>query len=246
MQGLSVQAVRFEFPTEPLDLAIPVKLTVKEPGPYFIEVWIEGRLIGRRPILFGELPTDFDLGDEGAIRACLAKLDTERTELEDPELTDDVCFLDYFSICQRCHSERDVLRFEGEPLAVYWDQYPLQYKAFLALSVRLPRGEHAVRVDLVHISTRLATPIETATVVSDSSMVSTRIHGETILQVPEPGFYFINAYVNDKRVASRLLSAETARAQYSYGLLPEHRAQVESGEFLVLLRGAQMPDPSPG
>jgi hypothetical protein len=66
-----------------------------------------------------------------------------------------------------------------------------------------------VRVDLVHATTERVSPVTNANVVSFSSSMVTPVHGELIASVPEPGIYYLNAYVDDRLTGATLLFAET-------------------------------------
>ncbi len=74
---------------------------------------------------------------------------------------------------------------------------------------------------------------------SRSSSVVTELHGDLAFPIPEPGIYFVSLVINESRVATAILPAETPAAEWSYALRPEDTARVEGGELLALLRGSQ-------
>ena len=96
-----------------------------------------------------------------------------------------------------------------------------------------------MRVDLVHASSRVVTPVTTAQIESDSTMGLVQIHGELIVPIPGPGWYFANLYCDDALVGSTMICAETSKATYSYSLFPKDIERVEAGELLVVLKRAR-------
>lgn len=144
----------------------------------------------------------------------------------------------YFTICRNSIHQNARLKFENQFVAVYWKSYPLDLRTHIASAFRMPKGKHNVKVDLVNAATRKSSPVTTADINSFSSFIITPIHGDVIIQVPEPGIYFINVSVDDRRIGSLILAAETNNPRWSYTLLPEHKAQVSNGELLNLLKRA--------
>jgi hypothetical protein len=67
-------------------------------------------------------------------------------------------------------------------------------------------------------------------------METVHVHGETMVSVPTPGWYFFNLYVDDTLIGSSMICAETEKAGYSYSLLPADAERVAGGELLILSR----------
>jgi hypothetical protein len=163
-----------------------------------------------------------------------------RQVVVDPEIGDsDRIFVSYFTLCRQIHWEPMVLRFDQMPAAVYAKEYPVSVRFAVATGFRGKRGTHALRIDLVNAATRVSREVVRMDVESRSSSVVTELHGDLAFPIPEPGIYFVSLVINESRVATAILPAETPAAEWSYALRPEDTARVEGGELLALLRGSQ-------
>jgi len=242
-QSIYTEEIHVEFLTEEVDLAIPITLDVPEPGPYFLECYISGQLLGRRAIYFGQF-SDSPASETKLIeisKKLRQKLLEQHRACRDTVLEDSGrSELVYFSVCQNCITEGGYLKFERQFVAAYWRSYPLKLRLFIASGFRMPSGEHDVRLDLVNASTREVSTIGNMTVTSNSSCNMIPIHGELIPVVPKAGLYFVNVHIDNQLVGSVILAAETDRPLYSYNLEKENLTSVTNGELLILLKRAQI------
>jgi hypothetical protein len=239
---LHSSSIHVEFFPEELDLAIPVVLDIRKPGPAFLECYVADQLIGRRALYFGEAlqPSDTAIGLANFADQMTKQVLAEQRACSDPVLEASKSELVYFSICQGCTLEGDYLKLEREFTAIYANHYPLRFRLFVASAFRSPLGKHEIRIDLVNAATREVSSLAKTTIDSDSSCIVSPIHGELIGTLPKAGLYFVNAYVDGQLVGSKVLAAETEQAQYSYRLLNEDAEHVAAGGTFVLLKGAQL------
>jgi len=239
--------VRIEIFPEEIDVVRELTLTVDKPGAAFLECVISGQSLGRRALYFGEAPifAGPEKGFGEFARQQVQELHEKIRASVDPLLeASGSSELVYFSVCQGCVDDGMLLRLERPIAAAYWKQYPLPLRMFLATALRMPAGKHQLRVDLVDVATRRTSQITTATVESRSSCIVTPVHGEVIALVPAPGWYFVNVSVDDRRLGTTVLAAETDRPRYSYDLADEILAQVSAGELFVLLKRSRQEAPS--
>lgn len=241
---------RNDYLPEEVEFVCKTRLKVDAPGPAFLEARIDGQLLARRAIRFGEtdgpIPNDpRELAEFAARNDARAKA-AQQADV-DPALEQDLRpGLAYFVLCQEVHNGADLV-FEQEFKAAYWKTYPLLLKCNIALGFRVPPGEHKLQIVLVDAATRKDATIDTGSCVSRSACLTTAFEGTVVIQVPKPGYYFVNALLDGKRLGTRLLVAETAKAQFSYSLRKEDAARVEAGELLLLaIKSQSLGDGSTG
>ncbi len=233
-----------QYFSEDIDIQIQLRLVIDKPGPVFLEARVKDKILGRRAMYFGKVE-----GEE-------PKTDTEKKELLDHvreqlqkgliKQTDSVVDsgkteLVYFFICQDYKNEGGIETFQNQFWVCYWKQYPLPLACYVASAFRLSVGKHSIKIDLVDATNQNSTQITTATVESKSSCLITPVHGKVIIQVPKPGYYYVNAYVDDVLTGTSVLIAETDKPQFSYTLLPETEKGVKEGQLqLMVKRSYQM------
>lgn len=213
------------------------EVNLEQPGTVFLELHVEDQLLARRALYFGQaIETPAPNEPRSAFgRRVIGRLLREQRACTDPQIEETgESFLVYLSLCQSCRDEETLLRFSGQIMVVYWKNYPLPLRVFLASAFRLSRGEHRLKVDLVNAASRRTSTITTATITSSSSCIVSPVHGDLIILVPEPGFYFVNVYVDDVRCGTALFVAETDAPHYSYVPMDADLARVTAGELLVL------------
>ena len=235
--------VEIQYPVEPVEIDVKVELKIQCPGFGFLEIFVDGERLGRRALHFLEAPGPIPPTREGTVDA-LRKYVGQQTVEEhnsccDPALATQGAFLTYLMLCQEYQDQKMCHRFLGEMRAVYWKSYPLPFKFFLATCLRLPRGQHPIRVDLVDVATREAINVAKATVMASADCREVPVQGEIIAQIPKPGFYFFNLYIGDKLLSSTPIPFETDRGQFSYTLTEEGSKLVEAGELLILSKRSQ-------
>ena len=135
----------------------------------------------------------------------------------------------------RCR-DGNIESFRNQFWVCYWRQYPLPLACHVASAFRLAPGKHNIRIDLVDATNQSSALITTATVESRSSFSIMPVHGDVIIQVPKPGYYFVNIYVDDALTGSLVLVAETDKPQFSYTLLPEMEKEVREGQLRLLVK----------
>ena len=60
--------------------------------------------------------------------------------------------------------------------------------------------------------------------------------GNFQIEIPKPGLYFINLYVDDSLVGSSLFPAETDKPEISFSLTDEQLERIRNGELIALLK----------
>lgn len=235
--------IHIEYPSEQEEIDIMLNINVQNPGPIFLECHIDNYLLGRRALFFGKVESVSSTTREEFIafkEKFSRELVKQHRECSDPELKDKVCFLDYFIICESCSFIGEEYEFIREMRAVFWQEYPLPLKLFIASAFRFSIGKHNLRVDLVNAATRETNTITSTTVKGTSECKIKPVYGEFVVKIPEAGVYFFNLYVDDQFLSSILLAAETDKPKYSYYLLEEDLERVKSGELLILAKRSQV------
>lgn len=233
------ESLTVPYPIQIVDVVVPIQLDITASGPAFLDYAYADQPLGRRAIYFGQLPKDIDPKDSAAVAAATAQVRREMYQCADPSLVGNAVALAYWTLCAESKVDPSLLTFVNEVQAVYWKKYPLSFRTSLAAGFRTAPGKHAVRVDLVHATSRAVTPVTTAQVESDSTMGLVQIHGELIVPIPGPGWYFANLYCDDVLVGATMICAETTHVTYSYSLFPKDIEQIDAGELLVVLKRAR-------
>lgn len=230
---------KIQFFPEDIDIQIRLKLVVDKPGPVFLEARVRDKLLGRRAMYFGKVdgkkPKD---GEEkrniiGRIRkqlheGLIKQVDTV-VENGKPELV-------YFFLCQDYKSGNNIERFEKQFWVCYWKKYPLPLACYIASAFRLATGRHDIKIDLVDATDHSSSRITTASLESKSSCLITPVHGRVIIQVPKPGYYFVNLYIDKILAGISVLIAETDKPKFSYSLFPAIEKEVSSGQLYLLVK----------
>jgi len=233
------QNIHIEYLPEEIDTVSKIHLTIEKSGPAILECYVDRKLIGRRAMYFGHVKENLPssgMTDEFTRRLKKTMMENLRNCTDEVIEKSDKAELVYFTICETAIHQESYLKFENQFMVSYWKTYPLPLRAHIASAFRFPKGTHHIEIKLVDASTRESSLIDTATVTSTSSFVISPIHGETIIKIPKPGIYFVSVYVNDKRVGTVILAAETDNPKYSFTLMPEQIAQIKKGELLNLLK----------
>ena len=230
--------IHTEYLPEIVELDAEIKLVISSPGPAFLEFLINKQVLARKALYFGNLNgiPKSDGDKEKFLRERQSQLTEEHRQLSDAFLNDKNSVTEYFVLCENCIHEGNVIKFINEMKAVYWKSYPLPLRVYIASAIRMPKGKHSIRIELVNAATRYNSNITNTTVENTSDCLVTPIHGEMVVNIPEPGIYFFNLYVDDKFITSALLPAELSKAKYSYSLTDEGEKMVESGELIILPR----------
>lgn len=227
------------FP-EDIDIQIKLKLSVKEPGTYFLETRVRGKPLARRVLFFdkveAEKPKDAEAREK--IKEVVVKqLRENLIKCEDPVIkSTGKAELVYFSLCEDSVDSKEATVLKNQYWVTYWNKYPLPLSAHIASAFRLPIGKQSIRVDLIDAATRKTTTITNATVESKSTCLIYPVHGKVVISIPKPGFYFVNTYVNDSLIGKSVLIAETEKPQFSYTLPQDTADEVSKGQLFILLR----------
>ncbi|MHB8280506.1 MAG: Ntn hydrolase family protein [Candidatus Humimicrobiaceae bacterium] len=221
-----------EYFPEGIDIQIQLNLVIEKPGPVFLEARIREKLFARRVLYFGKVEGNEPKTDEEKktliervekqLQANLIKQVDILVENGKPQLV-------YFFLCQDYKNENNIESFLNQFWVSYWKQYPLSLYCYIASAFRIAAGKHDIRIDLVNAANRNASVITNTSVKSKSSCLISPVHGRFIIQIPEPGYYFINTYVDEALIASCILIAETDEPKFSYNLKPEQLYQVQKG-----------------
>ena len=144
----------------------------------------------------------------------------------------------YFFLCQDYKNENNIESFLNQFWVCYWKQYPLSLDCYIASAFRISAGKHNIRIDLVNAANHNASVLTNTAMESKSSCLISPVHGRFIITIPEPGYYFINTYIDEALIASCILIAETDNPKYSYNLNQEQLLQVQKGELICLVKRA--------
>ncbi len=226
------------FP-EDIDIQIQLNLIVDKPGPVFLEARIRDKPLARRVLYFESVEENEPKPDEERkilIEKVGKQLQTNLIKQVDSLVESGKPQLVYFFLCQDYKNEDEIESFLNQFWVSYWRQYPLPLYCYIASAFRIATGKHDIRIDLVNAANHNATVITTTSMESKSSCLISPLHGRFIIQIPEPGYYFINTYVDGTLTASCVLIAETDEPKFSYNLAPEQIRQIQNGELIKLLK----------
>jgi 20S proteasome alpha/beta subunit len=229
---LYVQEISIPFPSELNEFEILVELQCAQPGPIFINCYLDDFLIGRKALYLARMDRIRSVSEDDKKQSLIDK----HRECSDPELSKAGCFLEYFILCQHCVIQELRYEFIEEARAIYWRKYPLLFRAQLAASFRLPKGRHRIRVDLVNAMTVRQSLITEAEVNATHDCLVNRIHGNLVIKIPSAGIYFISLYIDEQFITSEVLPAETDKPKYSYSLPEDSIRAVSAGELIILGR----------
>lgn len=243
---VSRQAIgKWVFP-ERVELDTVLKISIKKPGPVFLNCYVDGFFLGRKALFFSDLTkVDSPKSPEEAKRhyASLAEtMPAEHRKFIDPMIEQENVFLEYFLLCEKVEASDGGGTFEvkREHIAFYWKNYPLNCKVTIANSFRLKPGEHLLEVKLKYAKTGEEHLIGKCEIENDSSCIGVPTLAEDLLlHIPKEGIYYLNAYIDGKFVSSILFYAETDKPQFSYELYPEHLDKIRAGEFFSLMVRSQ-------
>lgn len=230
------------FP-ESIEFETPLKFRVEKPGPVFIDCFINDKFLGRKALYFGLIPFLPAKNQEEAkvvVKYCNENLVSEHRKCTDKVLQQKNAIVEFISICEKFETDECEYTFHNEPRAVYWKKYPLKFRMTIAVGLRLTKGKHKTRIDLINAATRETVELGQMSDLEGSSeciTVPTSLDALTLVQ--KPGIYFFNLYVDDQFVGSAVFAFETDKPQYFYSLLEEDMARVASGEYLMLSRRSQ-------
>lgn len=230
---------KIEYFPEDIDIEIEMNLQIENPGTVFLEAWIEGQLMARRVLYFMKIESPEPKTEESKELLGVLVREQLKNQLiaqEDLLVENDRPQLVYFFLCQDFTNDNDIDTFRNQFWVTYWKHYPLPLRCLIASAFRLKRGDHWVKFNLVNAANGNATTIFETKVESQSSCLIMRVHVETIITVPNPGYYFVNTYVDDAMIASSILIAETDKPHFSYSLLPEAEKEIKEGQLLTLVK----------
>jgi len=235
--------VEIKYFPESIEFETPLKFRVEKPGPVFIDCFINDKFLGRKALYFGLIPFPPGKNQEEAniaMKYCNEHLVSEHRKCADRVLQQKSTIVEFIAICEKFETGECEYTFCNEPRAVYWKKYPLKFRMTIAVGLRLSKGKHKTRIDLINAATRETVELGKMNDLEGSSeciTIPTSLDALTLVQ--KPGIYFFNVYVNDQFVGSAVFAFETDRPQYFYSLLDEDMARVAAGEYLMLSRRSQ-------
>lgn len=231
-----------EYFPEGIDIRIQLNLVVEKPGPVFLEARVREKLLARRVLYFGKVegnePKTYKEKNT-SIEKVEKQLQTNLIEQVDTLVESGKPQLVYFFLCQDYKNENNIESFLNQFWVSYWKQYLLPLYYYIASAFRIATGKHDIRIDLVNAANHNASVITNTSVESKSSCLISPVHGRFIIQIPEPGYYFINTYIEEALISSCILIAETDEPKFSYNLEPEQLRQVQKGELINLVKKAK-------
>lgn len=238
---LARDSLHIEAPIEEVDVQVPVSFECTAEGAWTLELYRADQLIGSHTFW---VVIDPAVGppDLGATSSALARARELRSAAPDSLPDGTIALLRYLFLAEQVTLSGTELVVDGQVMAMYWNQFPFSWPITLAVGMRVASGEHHVRTYLKNVATREERLLSTVTVHSRSDAECTSVHGKVVLEIPEPGWYFVNVEVDGQRIGTRVFSAENERPKFSYALLPEDMARVAAGDFLILGRRARRSD----
>ena len=228
-----------EYFPEDIDIQLQLNMVIEKPGPVFLEAWIREKLLARRVLYFGKVEKNESKNDEERktlIEKVEKQLQTNLIKQVDTLVESGKPQLVYSFLCQDYKNENNIESFLNQFWVCYWKQYPLSLDCYIASAFRIATGKHNIRIDLVNAANHNASVITNTSMESKSSCLISPVHGRFIISIPEPGYYFINTYVDETLIAPCILIAETDKPKYSYNLNPEQLLQVQKGELINLAK----------
>lgn len=227
-------------PIEDVEGIAEIVLRVKEAQTMSFDLFVDGRLLGHRPMLLvlpdGVQPADPRAFEDYARRQ-FEVLEARQVATPDIVAERDGPLPEYFVVCGGAEEDAKRIVFRGMLHAVFSNTYPRTVRFFAATKFRTTVGEHAVRLELVNAASHDRVEVTREVAKLRSSFLGWWIHGDIALPIPSPGLYYLNLYVDDKQLGSAFFFADTDRAQYSYTLLDSDAERVRRGEVIALPKG---------
>jgi hypothetical protein len=231
-------SIDIKYYPESIDFETPLRFRIEKPGPVFIDCFINDKFLGRKALYFGLIPLPPAKNQEESKNIatyCREHLMVEHQKHHDKILQQKNAIIDFISICEKFEAEECKYTFYHEPRAVYWKSYPLQFRMTIVVGLRLVKGKHQMRVDLINAATRETVELgQLNNVETSSECITLPTYLDALTQVSKPGIYFFNVYVDNQFVGSAVFAFETDKPQYFYSLLDEDVARVSSGEYIML------------
>lgn len=226
------------FP-EDIDIQIELNLNIEKPGLVFLEAWVSDQLLARRALYFMMVEADEPKNEkekQSLGKEVRHQLREQLIAQEDPVVERGQPQLVYFTLCQEFTVEKNIETFHSQFWVTYWKKYPLPLRCLIASAFRLSKGKHQIKFVLVDAASGKVMNIFSTEVQSQSSCLITPVHVETIINIPEPGYYYVNAYVDTEMTATTVLIAETDQPRFSYSLLPEMEKEIQDGQLRSLVK----------
>lgn len=240
---IHTHAIDIKYYPESVEFETPLRFRIEKPGPVFIDCFINDKFLGRKALYFGLIPLPPAKNQEESkniVKYCSEHLMVEHQKHYDKVLQQRNAIIDFISICERFEPEECKYTFYHEPRAVYWKTYPLQFRMTIAVGLRLVKGKHQMRIDLINAATRETVELgQLSDVETSSECITLPTCLDALTQVNKPGIYFFNICVDNQFVGSAVFAFETDKPKYSYSLIDEDIARVTSGEYLMLSKRSQ-------
>lgn len=230
---------KIEYFPEDIDIQIAIKMEITDPGVAFLECWVKDKRLSRRVMQFVQVDSVPDKDEK--IRMIQAEKVNEQmksslVKLVDPVIMAGEAQVVYFLLCQAYSNNTIEESFSNQFWVTYWKKYPLPLRCYIAFAFRVSPGEHKIKYDLVDAASRVSSTVFSAEIESSSSCIIKPVHCELIVKIPKPGYYFLNAHIDGKLVASTVLIAETDEPRFSYSILEDAKKQVSSGQLMCLVK----------
>ena len=234
------RTIRNEFLPEIAEFDDFVTFEVESSGIVFLDCYLNDKFLCRRALYFAKLAaTQAPASQEDSVnfgQRLVEQLTKEQDAYSDPMMQKKKCIPYHFVVCHQSECRNMVYKFVEEYAAVYWKKYPLVSKVFIATGIRLSKGKHEIRIDLVNALTRESETLTKDIVESESDCREMKFEGELIIRIPASGVYFFNLFADNEFVTSALLAAETEEARYFWSLPEAEKERVRNGEHIALLK----------
>ena len=241
-QTIYNERIKIQYCPEQVEIDIPLELDIKTSGVAFIDCLIAEKIIARKSIYFFQGDESILESSEKRTRALQQSMD-DHILCSDSKLKTMNCFVEYFVLCTEADNENQSYSFKGEMRAVYWKDYPLKLKVFIATAIRLSEGTHDLTIEVVNAHTTDSFEIASCkSIIPTSECLAVPVWGDLIVQIPSPGIYFFNLKIDGQFATSSVLNMETDKPQFSYSLLEEDLAKVRSGELLMSTKRSRQKD----
>lgn len=221
------------------DLITKVTFKIDEPGLAFLECYVDNNLIGRRSLYFGKtINVQLCGGNLNSFYESNTKLlkENHRSCVDNEIVEKGKVFFDYYAICEQAEINNKLI-FKNQFFAAFWENFPLDLKMSIVCGIRMSKGRHNISIFFVDAISGKKTKISNSVTESSSSCFTVpHLFKNLIFRLENPSLYYINLYLDDKMVCSKILSAETSMPKFSINpLFPTQIDQVKKGELLLLL-----------
>ncbi|EKQ52394.1 MULTISPECIES: 20S proteasome subunit (alpha or beta) [unclassified Clostridium] len=214
------QSISIKNLLDEVDFEIPVNLIIRKPGPIFLECTIKDQIIGRHCIYIGDIR--LDLQRKRDIEKIKKTLISQQENCLDPVIENNgLPMMMYQFVSRNAVAKESILRIESEIQRVFSYEYPLKIFVYIISGIAMPKGEREMEIRLINAVTQETTIINKEPIISRSSCKIINASGILELEFKNPGIYYVNTYIDNYYIGTRLLYAD------DYDKIKEYELEVE-------------------